>query len=278
MCRILVYNKKAVPLSRIIKTISVYQKTNKLKMKKIYFLALSCAVLLGMASCSLDDTDNQLVLPGYFTITGSSPNYKLIHDNGSVIVCPSAEEVSEVTEKAGFGNHKRVYFDVYYYEEDVKTANGISTISNVDLKNGAYLTEDTPITQEEADKAGITAKDSIFEVSTMDNLWLAQGYLNTLFKANFSLTTNDQKEVVGIMPATKLCITNLADNAVTFTMYYNRHTKRDADYQPGSFCYSFDLTKLNIPGDKDSVAITFETKGAQTRTTKIPRTFFKKAQ
>lgn len=244
-------------------------------MKKIYFLALSCAVLLSMASCSLDDTKNQQVLSGYFTITGSYPNYKLIHDNGSVIVYPSTEEVSEVTKKEGFGNHKRIYFDVYYYEDDVKTANGISSISNVDLKNGAYLTEDTPITKEEADKAGITAKDSIFAVSTMDHCWLAQGYLNTTFKANYSLTVNEENEVVGIKPTAKLCITNLADNAVTFTMYYNRHTNRDADYYPGSFGYSFDITKLNIPGDKDSVTITFETENVKASTIKIPRTFFK---
>ena len=197
--------------------------------QKLYFVALLCATLFGLASCSLDDTKNQQILGGNFTITGSSPNYKLIHDNGKVIVSPSAEEVSKVTERAGFGDHKRVYFDVYYYEDDVTTINGISTISNVELKNGAYLTEDTPITKEEADKAGVTAEDSIFAISTMDQCWVSQGYLNTTFKANYSFTVNEKNEVVGILPTTKLCITNISDNAITFTMYYNRHTNKNED-------------------------------------------------
>lgn len=241
-------------------------------MKKIYFLALTCAVLFGVASCSVDDVKNQQLLSGYFTITGSYPNYKLIHDNGT-IVYPSAEEVNEITKGVGFGNHKRVYFDVYFYEDDVTTTNDVSVVLNPDLKNGTYLIESNPITKEEADKANITAEDSVFAIRSLQNCWLAYGYLNTIFTADFSLDSLHN----GIIPDAKLCVTSCTDNAVKVTMLYNRHTKKNTDYSTGSFGYSFDISKLNVPGN-DSVAVTFETQGLKAETIKVPRTIFNYAQ
>lgn len=241
-------------------------------MKKIYFLALTCAVLFGVASCSLDDVKNQQLLSGYFTITGSYPNYKLIQDNGTIIY-PSAEEVNEVTKGVGFGNHKRIYFDVYFYEDDVTTTNDVSVVLNPDLKNGVYLTESTLITKEEADKANITVPDSIFDIKTIENSWIAYGYLNTIFKAEYSVDSLRNT----IFPDTKLCVTNTEDNAVTLTMLYNRHTKKDAISDLGSFVYSFDISNINVPGN-DSVAVTFETQGLKAETIKVPRTIFNYAQ
>ncbi len=241
-------------------------------MKKIYFLALTCAVLFGVASCSVDDAKSQQFMSGYFTITGSYPNYKLIHDYGT-IVYPSAEEVNEITKGAGFGNHKRVYFDVYFYEDDITTTNNVSVVRNPDLKNGEYLTESTLITKEEADKANITVSDSIFDIKAIENCWMAYGYLNTIFTANYSVDSLFNI----ILPDAKLCVTNTGDNAVTLTMLYNRHTKKDAISDLGSFTYSFDISKLNVPGN-DSVAVTFETQGLKAETIKVPRTIFNYAQ
>lgn len=77
--------------------------------KKIYLMAFLCAVFLCLVSCELDDVKSQQIMNGYFTITGSSPNYKLIADNGT-IVYPTSSSVSDITKGFGFGNHKRDYF------------------------------------------------------------------------------------------------------------------------------------------------------------------------
>ena len=244
-------------------------------MKKIYFLALSCATLLGIASCDPGENMNQQVLSGYFTITGSYPNYKLISDLDGTIVYPSTENIYKVTDGEGFDNHKRAYLDVYFYEADVTTTNNVSVIRNAEIKNGSYLTESTAISKEEADKANITAPDSIFSINSIDRCWLAYGYLNAIFIADYSLDSLNKDK--GIIPGVKLCVTNTADNAVTLTMLYNRHTDKNAKYSTSIFDYSFDISKLNIPGN-DSVSVTFETQGQDKSTIKVPRTIFNYAQ
>ena len=60
-------------------------------------------------------------------------------------------------------------------------------------------------------------------------------------------------------------------------MLFRSHTKKDAISYPGSFVYSFDISKLNVPGN-DSVAVTFETQGQKAETIKVPRTIFNYAQ
>ena len=103
-------------------------------MRKIHFMALSCAVLLGVASCDIVDDDIKEVrtLNGTFTITGSYPDYKLIQDNGT-IVYPSAANISDITDKQGFGNHKRAQFSVNYHTGDVTKENGTNVIRNAEL-------------------------------------------------------------------------------------------------------------------------------------------------
>jgi len=234
-------------------------------MKKIYFMAFLFAVLSGLASCSLDDTKRQQMIAGYFTVIGSYPNYKLVSDDG-LIVYPSASSIAD------YGNHKRVYFEVSFYEDDVTTTNNISVIRNAEVKKGTYLIETPFISKEEADKAGITQKDSIFAISNLDNCWLANGYLNAIFKAEFSVDGLN-----AISPNANLCVTSTADNAVTFTMLYNRHTKKGTTSDLGAFGYSFDISKLNIPGN-DSVAVTFETEGIKSNTIKVSRSAFNYAQ
>lgn len=242
--------------------------------KKIYLMTFLCAVFLCLVSCELDDVKSQQIMNGYFTITGSSPNYKLIADNGT-IVYPTSSSVSDITKGFGFGNHKRVYFNIYYNKENMTTENETITIRNAELQKVTYLIEMKTICEEEATKAGIMQEDSIFPINTLGNCWLSNGYLTSLFAASYSII-ND----IIVESDANLCATNISDNAVTFKMLYNRHTKKnDTNVKSNkeNYAYSFDISKLNIPGN-DSVTVTFETLGAKTSSCKVARNVFKYAQ
>lgn len=237
-------------------------------MRKIYFVAFTCAILLGLASClTNDDVDNRPLMSGYFTITGSAPNYKLIADDGTVVY-PTATSVSEISNGLGFGNHKRIYFNVKYYPENMKTENDTLTIYNGDLVKGAYLIEMKTLSEEEATKAGILKEDSIYPINTLSNFWVANGYLTTLFLADYSINNG-----IYVTSDANLYTTDIRENGVTVKMVYNRHTPTNDNTitkNEGTYAYSFDISMLNIPGN-DSVTFTFETLGKQSYNYKAPR-------
>ena len=231
-------------------------------MKKFNFMALSCAVLLGFASCDLDDVNNEQVMNGYFTITGSYPEYKLVQDDGT-IVYPKAESVYDITKAQGFGNHKRARFYVYFHENDVKTENGTTVIRNAELNNGDYLIEQKLLTEAAATEAGLLKEDSIYSINNVE-CWLANGYLTSIFSAYY-----DQS----IYPIANLYAKSTSDNAVTFTLLYNRHTKNDSNLGEGTFPYSFDITNFDVPGN-DSITVTFEVKDKKPSSLKVSRSDF----
>ena len=236
-------------------------------MKKIYFMAFSCAVFLGLASCNLTDDELKDLqkLNGTFTITGTYPNYKLIQDNGT-IVYPTAENVSAVTDSKGFGDHKRAQFYVNYYPENIKTENGTTVIRDAELKDGVYLAERKVITEAEANKTGLLKEDSIYTVTSVDS-WLAYGYLNSIFTAYYS---KEGTEIIN--PTVNLCAKSTGDNAVTFTLLYNRHQTSGTNCE-GSFPYSFDITNFEVPGN-DSITVTLEIKGRNPSCIKVGRKDF----
>ena len=239
-------------------------------MKKIYFLVLSCAVLFGFASCLSDNDDdkgNKLLMNDYFTIVGSYPDYKLVGD-GNIILYPTIASVNELTNSSGFGDHKRAMFYAYYYTNDMTTENGATVIRNAELESGVYTAEQKAITAEEANKAGILAEDSTFNIKG-SNSWLINGYFTSIFKADYSIVDNKDIE-----PHANLCATSTGENAVTLTLLYNRHTAQSGVYSyEGTFIYSFDVTNLEIPGN-DSITVSFEVKGATSSKLKVSRRDF----
>lgn len=236
-------------------------------MKKFYFLALSCAALLGFASCDIVDDDIKEVrtLNGTFTITGSYPDYKLIQDNGTIIY-PSAANVSEITDKQGFGDHKRAQFYVNYYPQNVTDENGTVVIRDAELKQGVYFVEKKLLTEAEATEAGLLKEDSIYSVKTVES-WLAYGYLNSMFTAYYS---KDNGNVIN--PTVNLYAKCTGDNAVTLTLLYNRRKTIGGDFE-GTFPYSFDLTNFDIPGN-DSITVTLEMKDRNPSCIKVARKDF----
>ena len=240
-------------------------------MKKIYFLALTCAVLFGVASCSLDDDNddnsNKLLLRDNFTIVGTYHNYKLIGDNNT-IVYPTVASVNELTDDKGFENHKRIQLYAYYEQKNTTTEDGVTIIHNAELQDGIYFADKKVITVAEATEAGILAEDSIFYIKG-SNSWLAKGYFSSIVTAEYSIVNNK-----AIVPHANLCATNIEENAVTLTMLYNRHTeKTNVSTYDGTFYYSFDVTNIEVPGN-DSITVTFDVLGATPIKNKVSRKDF----
>jgi hypothetical protein len=235
--------------------------------QKLYLVALLCATLLGVTSCDIvdDDIKNVQTLNGTFTITGSYPDYKLIQDNGT-IVYPSASNVSDITDKEGFGNHKRAQFYVNYHPEDVTTENGTNVIRNAELHDGVYLIEQKILTEAEATEAGLLKEDSIYTVKSIDS-WFAYGYLTSIITASY---TKEEGNI--IYPSVNLYAKCTGDNAVTFTLLYNRHKTNGVDFE-GTFPYSFDITSFNVPGN-DSITVTLEVKDRRPSSIKVARKDF----
>lgn len=237
--------------------------------QKLYLVALLCATLFGFASCLSDneEDENKQLFAAYFTITGTYPNYKLIGDNG-MIVYPTVASVSDITDNKGFGDHKRAQLYAYYHPKDTTTENGVTVIRNAELQNGVYSIERQAITLADATKAGILEMDSIFEIKGHDS-WLSNGYFTSVFTANYSIVNGS-----AVVPGVNLCATSTEENAVTLKLLYNRHTqKTNISTYEGSFSYSFDITKLEVPGN-DSITVTFDVIGFTPTTTKVARKDF----
>lgn len=234
-------------------------------MKKSFFTIIACALISCLASCSLDDAESSTkTISTYFTITGINPNYKLISDGGT-IVYPTAESVSTITNTQGFGTHKRAQLYAYFKDENVTTVNGATVIREAELQGGSYLDVTSAITAQQAQDKNITAADSIFAITSMDNCWLANGYFNTIFSANYSIELGNS-----IAPSAHLSAYSPADNILILSLLYNQHSKKDASTGSGSFAVSFDISKINVPGN-DSIAVTFQGEGFTTSSNKVPR-------
>ena len=237
--------------------------------QKLYLVALLCATMFGLASCLSDseEEENKHLFSAYFTITGTYPNYTLIGDNG-MIVYPTVASVSELTDSKGFGDHKRAQLYAYYYPKDTTTVNGVTVIRNADLQNGVYANEHKAITLAEANEAGLMKEDSIFYIKG-HNSWLANGYFTSVFTADYSIVNGK-----AIEPGVNLCATSIEENAITLTFLYNRHTlKTNVNTYEGSFFHTFDITKLDVPGN-DSINVTFEVIGSTPIKLKVARSDF----
>lgn len=242
--------------------------------QKLYLAAIICATLFGFASClsdSDDDKDKQLFY-AYYTITGTYPNYKLYADN-NMIVYPTVASVSELTDNKGFGDHKRAQLYAYYNPKDTTVENGITIIRDAELQNGIYPEEQKAITLAEATEAGLLEEDSIFNIKGHDS-WLANGYFTSVFTAEYSIVNGQ-----AIKPSANLCATSVEENAITLKFLYNRHTqKANVSTYDGTFSYSFDIKKLEVPGN-DSITVTFDVIGSNPSKTKVARNdFYFKAQ
>lgn len=242
-----------------------------MKNTKILLALLLLAITATTTSCLSDDDDKTYTMDGYFTIAGTGFNYTLYRDGGGVVT-PSASSVSAITDNKGFGDKKRAYLYLTYKEANysVNEKNEIK-LDQAELQSGFYLDTKNIISKEEADRASITLKDSIFAIKVFDNVWADNGYVTAAISAYY-----DVKSGKGIDPDINMVFSpeDIKENAIKFHIYYNRHNVPDTTpYGPYTFVKTFPLTPFinMIPGSGD-IEMTFEVDGGPTsKTIKVSR-------
>lgn len=246
----------------------------KKSIRKTCFAALTCVAALVFTSCDPGGDDNKRYSQGYFTITGTYPNYKLIEDGG-IVVYPSVQSVSKMTNNKGFGDKRRAFFSFSYDEKNITTNNEHATVQDAELISGNYVTEVKPISFETAKDQNLLATDSIFSIRAYTNCWITNGYLTAIFNAPVSYASNYQISGQFIEPTTNICVENggISENSITFNMLYNRHSKKDAMSSEVSLIYSFDIANINIPGS-DSINVKLKAEGVKDVTFKVARKTF----
>lgn len=239
---------------------------------KSIIAALVCALTFGFVSCS-DNSDNKIIFGGYYSVVGSNPNYKFVSDDGAVFYA-TVNSINTLTQNKGFGDHKRVYLYMSYYPENVSKVGDQITVRDVELISGNYILEKNVMTKEEATAANLNVPDSVFAVTTLGRCWAANGFFNTYILAPVS---GDAKGNV-LSPTSNLQLNSVDENALSFTLLYNRHSKKTASSLGNvEIVNAFDITELEVPG-KDSVNVRFEVEGANPLSIKIPRSAFNYAK
>lgn len=235
--------------------------------------ALLCIAAMVATACISDDENHTVTYSSFFTITGDKPNYKLI-DDGGVIVYPTMESVNELTSNKGFGDNKRAQFYLTYDDELDKITDdkGVITIKNAKLVGGQYILTAKVLNTEEATNLNILTNDSIFSIQAFNQFWLANGYLTTSIRGQYS-----SKNGTAIRPTINLFVPNenIKENEVAITVLYNRHSSKNENAAGISdFVNSFDMSSLQIPGN-DSVLVSLSVNGANTIKAKVARKAFK---
>lgn len=244
----------------------------KTVISRIKLGAVLCIAALIATSCLKDSNSGNLSFSGFFTITGSMPNYKLLGDDGT-IVYPTVESVNSLTDNKGFGTQKRAQFYCTFNEENKTTdESGNAILKEVRLLGGQYIETAKVLDMANATKLNLLNNDSLFSVMRFSQCWVANGYINTSINGQYSV-----KEGKAIRPTVNLFVNenSIKENEVTFTILYNRHsTKNENAAGTADFINSFDMSDVHVPGN-DSVLVTVSVLGANSFKAKVPRREFK---
>lgn len=236
--------------------------------------AVLCVAALMATSCIGSDDDTQTVtFSSFFTITGEAPAYKLIDDAG-IVVYPTMESVNALTDNKGFGANKRAQFYLTYDREtdEATDEKGNVTIKNAKLIGGQYIETAKLLSFEDAKNLNILTSDSVFSIQSFTQCWLANGYLNTSIRGQYS-----SKNGKAIRPTVNLFLPEgcVNENEVSFTILYNRHSSKNENAAGiTDFVNSFNMSDIQIPGN-DSVLVTINVDGASSIKKKVSRNVFK---
>lgn len=245
--------------------------------KNLFNLFVLLCLSLTMASCISDDDNNTQYLRSHFVIEGVYPNYTL-YSREDITVYLDPTSVASMTNKKGFGDNKRGYFDISFKSDDVSyvpvpgTERQTAVIKNAQLIAGSYVTVSSVWTYDQAEKDNITVEDSVFNVQKISDFWMQRGYLNIAIDANYSVDATN----TGIFPTTNVAYKreSVRDNEITLTVLYNRHSRKDATTSPsvGRFitAYYFPEIAYIVPGN-DSIRVKIEAMGTTPVEMKIGR-------
>lgn len=248
-----------------------------MKKTKFFISAMFIAVATLTTSCLGDDTkDNSIVTGVYCTLTGSNPNYILYGDGGAVIT-PTASSVQTMTNSKGFEGARRAFISFKYTPNTAETdkETGLTYINDAELQAGYVIQVSDILKKLDAEDAKITAPDSSFSIMQFNQMWVYNGYMNTMVTGYYS--GNDK---TNFTPSVNLVYSpsDIKENEITLHLYYNRHSEQSASPKGYySFEDSFDLSEIAniIPGDKDVTINVVTDKDSYTKTQTVARKHLK---
>lgn len=244
-----------------------------MKLLKTFLMLAFSACLFSSCLSDDDESENTYTAFGYYTITGSmSSGYTLYSDAGGKVI-PTAESVANITNSVGFGDHTRAL--LYFQYKPSQISADQKTITGASLYDGRYLEELYPMTIEEANESLVTSSDSIFQITEFMEAWAYRGYVNTVVNGVYSVV-ND----VNIKPTVNIVYdpASIRENAITFDIYYNRHSAQNATANgPVYFYTSYYLNEIeeDIPGSGD-VTVTINCDNGISKTLTVSRENFHK--
>jgi hypothetical protein len=164
---------------------------------------------------------------------------------------------------------------LYFSYKPSQVSQDEKTITGAELFDGRYFDEYLPLSKQQADDALITATDSIFQIRELNDVWAYRGYLNTVVNAPYSSVNG-----VNVKPTVNLVYdpSSISENAITFDIYFNRHTDQNAASNGPVYFYTSHLLNFIdeiVPGNGD-VTITIKTSNGISKDIKVSRQNFHK--
>lgn len=237
-------------------------------MKKFFGFIATCTLLF--TSC-LGDSEATGYTSGYFTVENNS-NEVILHMDYGGTYYPTSSSVYEVTDGKGFGSVKRCLFTLSYPESGMtKDANGLPVARNVNIVKAEEVYTVNALSPATAEAQNLYAKDSINELTSLQSLWLYNGYLSTVYQTKYITRSSSS-----VYPTLNLVLAE-GEKAgeIDATLLLNLHRQDDKDKLSSttvSLPKSFDISAFSYDFQKfgtDSVTINIKGEGIKDYSLKV---------
>lgn len=237
-------------------------------MKKFFGFIAACSLLF--TSC-LSDSEATGQLWGYFTVENNT-NEVILHMDGGGTYYPTSSSVYELTDGKGFGSLKRCTFYLTYPESGLtKDSDGMPIARNVTINSGEEVYTINALTPTAAEAQNIYANDSINEVTSLQSLWIYNGYLTTVYQTKYI-----SRSSASVYPTLNLVIAEGEKGGeINATLLLNLHRQDDKDVLSTTtvnLAKSFDISSFGYEFQKfgsDSVTVNIKCQGIKDYSFKV---------
>lgn len=240
--------------------------------KTIVLIAVTCFLAI---SCGTNDSEAAYLKSVCCNVeVGSNGTLTFLSDNGETIYLSPESDII-VRDQLGT-KMERIHLLIKYNESDMTVVNGKTTIKNAVALDGTQkIIVNTPMTSSVAEEKNWLAKDSLFNIRSINEAYVSNGYLTIIVNAPYSIVNN-----YSVYPGVNVVIDReeMTENAMTVHLLYNCHSPKTATTYNDNFITSFPINiyKTIVPGSDDiNVTVTVEGQDKDTKTTfKMKRNLF----
>lgn len=231
-----------------------------MKKNYLFLFLLFVGMMTSLTSClnsGENENTNDGYLTAYVTITGTYPSYVLLIDGGGEMTL-TFESMNNATNNKGFGENKRAFFQIGYKNENITYKDGnkqYPIIRDAELVDGSYIPTSIGMEKNTAVMRNLCVPDSIDAIEKLGQAWYANGYMNVVYNAPYSITAKGS-----IFPSMNLMYDQdeMDTDLLKVVLLYNRHTGDDA--RIGGYLdlsNSFDISNIlrQVPGTGDSIQV-----------------------